>query len=69
MLLSAVLAFPKSTLAMMYAFLILRMWHINGYFSVRGHNRAFAAGDCSKLTLVLFIGIGFCGSFKLLGLW
>jgi hypothetical protein len=61
------LSFPKTTLALMYAFLLLRVWHIKGYLSFRGHNKAYAAEEFSKLTLVILLGVSIASSLSMLG--
>ena len=61
------LVYPKITLGLLYAFLVLRVWHIQGYFSIRGNNKAIAAEEFSKLSLVILVSVAFSASLSILG--
>ena len=61
------LAFPKTTIGLLYAFLVLRAWHIKGYLSFRGNNKAVAAEEFSKLMLIVMVGVAFTASLRILG--
>ncbi|TNV75998.1 hypothetical protein FGO68_gene3472 [Halteria grandinella] len=61
------LVYPRLTLAMMYVFLTLRIWHIKGYLSFRGHNKATAAEEFSKLVLIGMVFVSLVASLRMLG--
>lgn len=62
------LVYPRVTLSLLYLFLLLRVWHIQGYLSFRGNNKAIAAEEFSKLTLVIMVAVALTASLNLLGL-
>ena len=51
----------------MYSFLFFRYFHMQGYLSFRGYNRAVGAEEFSKLTLVLLLGTALLSSLTILG--
>ena len=63
----AMLVYPRVTLGLLYIFLIFRIWHIQGYLSFRGHNKAFASEEFSKLTLVFILATSLLASLSILG--
>src|SRR5450830_200018 len=63
------LSFPRMTVATLTLFLVLRLWHMQSYLSFRGHNKAFAAEEFSKLTVVMMVAIGLASSLNIMGLW
>ena len=61
------LVYPRLTLGLMYSFLFFRYFHMKGYLSFRGFNRAVGADELSKLTLVLLLATSFAASLNILG--
>jgi hypothetical protein len=61
------LVYPRWTTALMYSFLFFRYFHMKGYLSFRGYNRAVGAEEFSKLTLVLLLGTALLSSLTILG--
>jgi len=61
------LVYPRWTLGLMYGFLFFRYFHMKGYLSFRGYNRAVGAEEFSKLTLVLLLGTALLSSLSILG--
>ncbi len=62
------LVYPRFTLGLLYAFLLFRVVHINGYLSTRGYNKAVGAEEFSKLTQVLMLSTAMLASLSILGL-
>ena len=62
------LVYPRLTLGLMYSFLFFRYFHMRGYLSFRGYNRAVGADEFSKLTLVLLLATSLTASLNILGL-
>jgi hypothetical protein len=61
------LVYPRLTVGLMYGFLFFRYFHMKGYLSFRGYNRAVGAEEFSKLTLVLLLGTALFSSLSILG--
>jgi hypothetical protein len=61
------LVYPRFTLGLLYFYLAFRIFHINGYLSFRGHNKALAAEECLKVTLLVMTGTAIWASLGLLG--
>ena len=63
-----ILSFPRFTLGLLYTYLLLRVFHIQGYLSFRGFNKAMAVEEFSKLIVIIMSFNGIASSLSLLGL-
>jgi hypothetical protein len=63
----ASLIYPRVTVGLLYAMLLFRTIHINGYLSNRGYNKAVGGEEFSKLTLVLLVSTSMVASLRMLG--
>ena len=61
------LVYPRVTLTLLYIFLAFRVWHIKGYLHFRGHNKAFAAEEFSKLVLICMVTVSILSSLSMMG--
>ena len=61
------LVYPRLTVGLLYLFLTFRIWHIKGYLSFRGYNKAVAAEEFSKLFLVIFIAVSITSALSIMG--
>ena len=62
------LVYPRVTVALLYLFLTFRVFHIQGYLSFRGYNKAVASEEFSKLLLLVTIGVSVAASLNLMGI-
>eukprot|EP00347_Sterkiella_histriomuscorum_P010018 403339004 len=62
------LRFPRATVGLLYLYIVLRVFHIKGYLSFRGHNKALAAEEFSKLLVMGMAINGVLASLSILGL-
>ncbi|CDW79555.1 UNKNOWN [Stylonychia lemnae] len=62
-----ILSFPKFTLGLLYTYIFLRFFHIQGYLGFRGYNKAMAVEEFSKLLVIIMAVNGIVSSLSLLG--
>jgi hypothetical protein len=62
------LSFPRFTLGLLYTYIFLRVFHIQGYLSFRGYNKAMAVEEFSKLLVIIMAFNGVASSLSILGL-
>lgn len=62
-------SFPRFTSGILGFYFIMRVFHMKGYLSTRGYNRAVATEEVSKLLLFVLIVGSFMSSLKMIGLY